>query len=144
MRLKKSNQTGLNYAKVCEKLEGDITFVNEFCVNGEYDPVAVFHSKNPDKSKGHKEYILIQSSFPVGTVIIRGMTKEEIIKYSTQLGIYCSQCDDVIYSVYRHHYHSCSCGKTSVDGGKEYFKVSGNNPQSVIINLLTDEMEILE
>jgi hypothetical protein len=35
------------------------------------------------------------------------------------------KCKDVIESVHRHDFLSCSCGSISVDGGKEYLRRVG-------------------
>lgn len=34
----------------------------------------------------------------------------------------CLKCDDVIISMHRHDYNTCSCGNLSVDGGLDYLK----------------------
>lgn len=36
--------------------------------------------------------------------------------------IKCNHCGDVIESRYRHEFVTCSCGKCSVDGGKDYLR----------------------
>lgn len=41
--------------------------------------------------------------------------------------IKCLKCGDVIESVYRHDFKTCSCGACSVDGGKDYLRRVGNN-----------------
>lgn len=38
--------------------------------------------------------------------------------------IKCLHCLDVIESVHRHNFVTCSCGKVSVDGGPEYLRRS--------------------
>ena len=35
---------------------------------------------------------------------------------------YCLSCDDEIESTHRHDYVTCSCGRVSVDGGKDYLR----------------------
>ena len=40
--------------------------------------------------------------------------------------IRCTQCGDIIESVYRHDFKYCKCGKVAVDGGKDYLKRSGD------------------
>jgi hypothetical protein len=145
MKLVKPNLTGLNHDKLCEVLEGDVSFLNEFCVNGEYLPVAVFHSSNPDISKGHKEFILVRRD-EYDKAIIRGMDKKTILPFSLQSALHCLECDDVIYSVYRHDMRSCSCKAHAIDGGKDYTKVSyteNKKMEMCQINLLTDEITIL-
>ena len=34
----------------------------------------------------------------------------------------CKTCGEVIESTYRHDFKTCSCGKVSVDGGKDYIR----------------------
>ena len=34
----------------------------------------------------------------------------------------CNKCGDIIESMYRTHYVTCSCGNLSVDGGKDYIR----------------------
>jgi hypothetical protein len=36
----------------------------------------------------------------------------------------CLSCKDVIQSLHRHDYNSCSCGNLTVDGGHDYLKRS--------------------
>lgn len=38
----------------------------------------------------------------------------------------CLKCGDVIESLHRHDFVTCQCRAISVDGGKDYFKRSGN------------------
>lgn len=37
----------------------------------------------------------------------------------------CTHCGDIIQSVHRHDFVTCSCGKLAVDGGKDYLKRCG-------------------
>ena len=120
--------------------EGDLTYLNTFCVKGVYKPVAVFKNATPDKSKNHKDYMLLWTENE--KTIISGMNTNEMEKYRYQKGMYCSNCKDVIYSVMRHDYRHCSCGKCMVDGGKDYFKTNMAG-KSVKIDLLTDEIEVV-
>lgn len=41
--------------------------------------------------------------------------------------IKCIKCGDVIESIYRHDFKTCSCGACSVDGGKSYLRRVGND-----------------
>lgn len=36
--------------------------------------------------------------------------------------IKCDNCGDIIESVHRHDFVTCSCGKCSVDGGRDYLR----------------------
>jgi hypothetical protein len=41
--------------------------------------------------------------------------------------ITCLGCQDTIESTHRHHFVTCSCGKSSVDGGHAYLRRVGGN-----------------
>lgn len=136
---------GFNHAKVNERFGGELTFCNEFCVRDEYKPVAVYKAANPDRSKGHKDYMLLQTT-PEGG-LVRGMTPEEIEPYRRQAGLWCHGCNEVIYSIMRHNYQKCKCKSIGVDGGKDYFKYSWEKNasfDSVEIDLLTNEVKVLK
>jgi hypothetical protein len=126
MKLKLPNWYGFNHEAVAAEFKGDLTFVNEFCVKGEYSPVAVYHAANPDRTKGHKDYMLLQQQGDGG--LVRGMTSEEIEKFRFQEGIHCLHCDQVIYSVMCHDMCGCGCKQKTkrvfIDGGRNYIKVS--------------------
>lgn len=51
--------------------------------------------------------------------------------------IKCLFCGDIIESKSVHDFKSCSCGKVSVDGGKEYLRrcFDGNKPEECYIEL---------
>ena len=34
----------------------------------------------------------------------------------------CLYCNDIIESKHQHHFISCKCGKTSIDGGTSYIR----------------------
>jgi hypothetical protein len=38
--------------------------------------------------------------------------------------IKCTHCKEIIESKFTHDFQTCSCGKVSVDGGKDYLKRS--------------------
>ena len=140
IKVQKPNWYGFDHKKVDEMFEGGLTFLNEFCVKDEYHPVAVYKVAKPNKEKGHKEYLLLNGS-PHNCV--RGMTKEEIEPFRYQSAVHCHQCNDIIYSVNRHHFIVCTCKATNVDGGKEYFKFGytpGSSFKIVKLDLLTDEV----
>lgn len=44
----------------------------------------------------------------------------------TVKGIECPHCKDRVYSRSVHDFRSCECGKSFVDGGKEYLRKGGN------------------
>jgi hypothetical protein len=121
-KIQQINYYGFDHDKISAKLSGDLTFCNSLCVKGEYKPVGVYKAKNPDKSKGHKKYVLIHIDEFGG--LIRGMTPKEMKLWRYQEAAHCHGCNDIIFSVYRHDYHACTCGKVTIDGGKDYTKVS--------------------
>lgn len=141
----KSYWYAFDHKAVAKKFSGGLTFCNEFCVNDEYKPVAVYHAANPDRSQGHKDYMLLQVTSEGG--LVRGMTKEEIDPFRRQAGIWCHGCNEVIYSIMRHNYQKCKCNSVGVDGGKDYFKYTWDKNASfdaVEIDLLNDKIKILK
>jgi len=58
--------------------------------------------------------------------------------------IQCRHCNDIIESVHRHNFKSCSCGKVSVDGGKDYLRrlfPEGSNPEDHYIEMSEIDVE---
>lgn len=45
-------------------------------------------------------------------------------KYRYKTGVQCPKCGDKIFSMHRHDYKHCSCGKQMVDGGDDYLRYS--------------------
>jgi hypothetical protein len=124
LKLQIPNWYRFRHDAVNRRFAGGLTFCNEFCVKGEYNPVAVYLCANPDRVKGHKDYLLLQVNG--GTVVVRGMDSGEMEQYRYQDGVHCKRCDQVVYSVMRHDMRSCGCRKTpvTIDGGRDYCKVS--------------------
>lgn len=122
----KRNWYGFDHDEVAKRFEGDLSFVNTFCVNGEYSPVAVYRAASPNVKKGHKKYMLLQTKGigPDTTGIIRGMTEEEMEKWRYQDALHCLNCNSVTYSINRHDMTDCYCKNHSekvwVDGGRDY------------------------
>jgi len=136
------NYYGINTDKACKHFEGDLTYLNTFCIMGNYKPVAVFHNTNPDRSKNHKDYMLLWVDNGKN-IIVSGLDADAIEEHRYQKGMYCPDCKDVIYSVNRHDYRVCSCDRCMVDGGKDYFKTNMAGKE-VKIDLLTDIIEVLK
>ena len=136
----KRNYYGFNHEAVYKKFGGELSFVNDFCVHGEYKPVAVYKAKNPDRSKGHKDYMLLQTE--QDKMWVRGLDKKEMQKFRYQSAIHCLECDSVVYSIMRHDMAYCTCGKVSIDGGSNYTKIaftSGAMYKTILLDLLTDK-----
>ena len=139
MKLIKPNWYGFDHVKVNQQFGGQLTFVNDFCVNDEYAPSAVYRAANPDTSKGHKRYMLLTKSN--GQFFVRGIDERQIELYRYQDALHCRNCDNVVYSINRHDFRSCSCGNVSIDGGRDYTKCSfktGAIFDQVKVDLLTD------
>jgi hypothetical protein len=115
---------GFKTENVDKKFEGGLTYCNTFCLKGSYYPYAVYSVANPNREKGHKDYLLLWVS--LGIVLVGGIDKDEMEKWRYQNGVECLKCGDVLYSVYCHDFHTCKCGKVAVDGGRDYLKISGN------------------
>jgi hypothetical protein len=138
--LAKFNWYGLKHEAVKQQFEGDLTYVGTFALEGRYLPYAVYHSANPDRLKGHKDYMLLAFDSAFGGVV-SGMDAAKMEEHRKQQGIICLACKDVIYSVMRHDFRHCECGMVSVDGGKDYLKIGGTGYKVVEIDLLKGEYE---
>jgi len=132
------NYFGLDHEAVNRKFEGGLTFVNTIPIstkffklpsvskrndpmgyNIDFYPWAVYHCKNPNKEKGHKEYLLI--TMRNKEMFVSGRTKEEIEEDRFCNGIQCRACKKIIVSISQHDYLTCGCPEnTMIDGGKEY------------------------
>lgn len=53
--------------------------------------------------------------------------------------IKCKKCKTVIYSLYVHDYNSCHCGAIAIDGGTDYFKITGETKNIDFLKGKTDE-----
>lgn len=47
----------------------------------------------------------------------------------------CSICGDIIQSLHRHDFRSCSCGEISVDGGHSYLRRTVKTSFSNVVDL---------
>lgn len=146
MKIKKVDWYCFNHEKVYEKFEGDLKFINEFCVRGWYQPVAVYRNSNPNREKNHKDYMLLFMDYEYTffgpeeeaprRLIVSGMDADEMEKYRYQGAVHCLECDTVLYSINRHHYHTCDCpNKAMVDGGKDYLKYGSKNGAIRVVKL---------
>lgn len=137
MKIKNTNWYGFDHTLVNQKFEGGLTFINDFLVHNEYYPVAVYRCRIPNTRKGHKKYLLLNGS---PHYCIRGMTLKELNKWRYINGVHCLSCNDVIYSINRHHYNTCSCKGTFIDGGQDYSRTTSQNSRLVIIDLLQNRV----
>ena len=132
------NYFGFNHILVNKQFGGDLTYLGDICHAKDRNPYALYRAKNPDRSKGHKEFVLLWVHGSAGA--ISGMELAEVKKHVKHAAVQCTACGDVIYSVHHHDYHSCSCGMTSIDGGRDYVKTGWTAPHLPVhgtVNLLT-------
>lgn len=151
VNLKKVDWLGLNHEAVAKKFSGDLTFVNYMNVGKDGDLVAaVYHAAKPNRELGHKEFMLLWKYFDYVTEkeqwMVSGMEREQIEKHAIVEGMMCLDCNTALWSLNRHHYHTCGCkNETMVDGGKDYLRAGAKKiarTQVVTINLMTDEISI--
>jgi hypothetical protein len=142
---KPKNYHGFDHTEVAKQFGGDLTFKNSFALNqNDNVVVSVYHAANPDRSKGHKDYMLLYQQN--GTYYVAGMTAEQMEKERyLDNAAECLDCHDIIYSTYRHDYALCSCGQISTDGGKAYNKMSfGHLAQFKPVKIDLLECKVLE
>ena len=60
---------------------------------------------------------------------------EKILKNSIQ----CKYCGDIIESKTAHDFVTCSCGRCSVDGGKEYLRRSAEEGSYLDLSIVENE-----
>lgn len=134
---------GFNHKEVLKRFNAT-KFIGEFCIKNLYDiPVAIYYSANPDKSKGHSNYfyLLVDMS---EKLCINSIEESVIEANRKQIAVHCLECDEVIYSNFRHNFVTCSCSKVSIDGGKNYTKVSGESFKCVEVDLIDNTIKELE
>lgn len=143
------NYYGFNIERIKEKVEGDLTYLGTFCIFGNYKPVAVFANASPNLEKGHKPYCFLFERD--GRILIGGMDEEQMEEERFQTGVYCKNCDTVIYSVNRHDFRPCKCVErkkgVTIDGGKDYTRFlwdKESNYSFVKIDFKTGNIEVTE
>lgn len=141
MVIKHNNYYGLDHKEVKRRF-GAEEYLGDTCIDGESFVSSIYRSMNPDREKGHKDIIFLSFPAEVKSGYIRGKNLADIEDDLTVDGINCINCDDIIYSPHRHAMVSCTCGETSIDGGREYIKVTGNpkDYRHCTINLVTQEV----
>jgi hypothetical protein len=57
--------------------------------------------------------------------------------------IKCKKCGDIIYSRCHHDFHWCGCCSCAVDGGFDYFKITGqpSDWEAMEINILENKSD---
>lgn len=117
---------GFDHKKVFERYRVD-RYVGSFsipCAGGDNIVWEVFRAPKPDKSKGHKKYVLLRAFTDAWTgqrkAEVSGIHQQRMRYYRYQDGLLCSGCNTVAVSAQRHHACPCECGKNSIDGGRAY------------------------
>lgn len=127
--VKECNYYGLDHAQVNKKFGGDLSYVGDMCLDSGH-AVAVYRAASPDRSKGHKEFMLLSVHDRGG--VVSGMELKKIKEHSVHVAVLCTECNTVLYSVHRHHFHNCGCpNETFVDGGKAYLRCGAKDMSKV-------------
>lgn len=143
MKLNKDdfNWYGFEHDKVLDRYKCD-RYVGTFSIKNSSKPCAVYYSSNPDRSLGHKDYVILYKDPVLLQFFVTGMDAPEMEEYRFQDGLQCPSCADVIYSITRHDYRHCKCGETMIDGGRDYTRRSAAG-LSVTVDLLEGTAEYL-
>ncbi len=145
--VKKVDWYGFDHDAVAKRFEGGLKFVNYMNV-GNDRVVAVYRAAKPNRAKKHKRFMLLSvtaETLGMRTALVSGMELAEIKKHATVGGILCLSCNTALYSLNRHHYHTCECHNSAmVDGGVDYLRFGAmdmKNVKEVRINLLNDKVD---
>lgn len=142
--VKEVNYYGLDHEAVNKKFSGDLTYIRTFTIGAHY--WAVYRAKSPDKSKGHKRYMMLGHRPNSDQWYVSGRTSKEIQKDRKQDAVLCMMCKTILYSIHVHHYHGCGCtNQTFVDGGREYLRCGGvdaGKVRSGTLDLLTGKFRL--
>jgi hypothetical protein len=107
------------------------TYIGDFCLyttnNGWSEvPAAVFYQPNPNRELGHTNYfgMFVRN---INTFIGEGelyITKGDSAFKDDIAGVIAD--GEIIYSCYRHDYHTSTDKSVSIDGGRDYTRFRGN------------------
>jgi aldehyde:ferredoxin oxidoreductase len=141
--------------EVAEKLfkDSEVEFMGYWYVKDA--PAFVWHSKNPNRELGHKDYVVLKHRYnPMlenNDMVIMGYDQEDMEKLSVKEAAACHNCNTVCWSLTRHDYHACRCKEDDkqiyVDGGSDYMRMSFGNQalySMVTINFLTKQITKLK
>lgn len=118
-KIKQVNYYGFDLEKVNKSLTGGLSYVGDACVDG--TPVSIYSVANPDRSQGHKDFVILWSN--AEGVMVAGMDPEQMAQHTKHEALQCLLCGTVVYSVHRHHMNECGCPNGAfADGGKDYFR----------------------
>jgi hypothetical protein len=120
---------GFDHSAVKARFGGDPSFVAEFEIDGK--PWAVYHCPNPDRSKGHKDFLMLTLITDLNgsrRAVVSGRDFSEMEKHRFQTGVLCKSCGSILYSRANHDYRICPCDNMSmVDGGRSYIRYGGQD-----------------
>lgn len=57
-------------------------------------------------------------------------------------GIKCGHCGDILFSRSRHDMRWCSCGKSAIDGGRDYIKTCGDLDKMTVLEIIVPHSDI--
>lgn len=118
-------------------------FIGDFCIktqrNGWTDfPVAIFYQPNPIYELGHTHYFGIFVNPQNQIVITNGESA-----FSEPIAGLITEDGSVIYSRYRHDFVTSNDGSLSIDGGRDYCKVSGHELADRLCQLVIDRDKLV-
>jgi hypothetical protein len=115
----KYNLLNLKIEECIKKFEGKLTYVGTWDIGYGF-PSAVFYNAIPNRNKNHKDFMILSK---VGkNTIVSGKDWIEMSKNRKVNAIRCLSCQEMIYSAYVHHYNTCNCKKSFIDGGMHYIR----------------------
>lgn len=123
----------------------NVTFVGDFAVkttDGNWSdfPVAVFYQSNPDIDKGHSHYL--GAFYRNGDLVIIDAASA----FSKPITGLTADNGEVIFSRYRHDYHTSIDNSVSIDGGRDYCRMRCANLQNEkhrIVELVIDKDQLV-
>lgn len=139
MKILRPNWHHFDHKFVNRKFTGGLTYLGDNCIMGEYYPWAIYKVDKPDRSKGHKNFMLLKMD-ESGRGIVSGLTKKQMESARYVVGLLCLKCETAIYSAMRHHCQDCLCeladDRCYVDGGREYTRIGfGKGSRTVPIRI---------
>lgn len=118
---KKRNIHGFDHVAVNRSLEGELTYLGDLRLQTGV-AVAVYKASNPNRSKGHKDYVLLTPKY------VSGMDESEFETHTKQEAVLCTECGQVLTSLWRHDYNTCECpNEAMIDGGGDYLRCGAKN-----------------
>lgn len=132
-KLKDVRWYNLDPERVAATFQGNPQYIRDFEINDR--TWSVYFCDKPNRDLGHKDYMMLGKFGD--RWYVSGRSKDEIQDSRFQNAVGCKVCETVIYSTHNHDFHSCSCGATSVDGGRTYTRILGSNWIALTLDLLT-------